>query len=142
MEIINTKSLHILTILGSFYLLMSYLGSLCTLMDCSGIEYTPEEIYGATWLKHLVRESHFKTIKSPCSCWGFFKTSKTRNSPKVHKDSWKEGVEILLDNVASQSMSAKIHLEQSNAFYILDEKHKEIMNELLSQSCTKKILVP
>ena len=50
-----------------------------------------------------------------------------------------EKIEGHLDMVVSLPMSTtKIHIEQSNALYILDEKLKEVRNGLSSQSHTVK----
>ena len=54
MEIISAKSLNIVTRLGDFHLLMSFLGSIGKMMESSGIEDVLESVYGSNTVKHIL----------------------------------------------------------------------------------------
>ena len=141
MEIINVKFLHIITILGGFHLLMSYLGSLGTLMKGLGLAHALEEIYGTNTVKHVMSG---KVITRPLKAHvlvGSALTAKllkqvipSEEQPESTQSklsiSKMEEVEALLNKVYSRPISAKTRIEQSNALCILDEKFKDVINNL------------
>ena len=53
-DIVNSKSLPIVVILGGFHLMISYLGSIGSLMSGSGISHALETIYGVNAVKHVI----------------------------------------------------------------------------------------
>ena len=53
-EIIQAKSLQIVCRLGGFHTMMSFLGSLGTMMRGSGLSECSEMIYGANAVKHIL----------------------------------------------------------------------------------------
>ena len=54
MEIITTKSLNVVCRLGGFHTLMSFLGSIGTLMAGSGLSNVLETVYGKNGVEHMM----------------------------------------------------------------------------------------
>ena len=54
MEIIKAKSLNIVTRLGGFHLLMSFIGSIGKVMESSGLGDVLETVYGSNTVKHIL----------------------------------------------------------------------------------------
>ena len=53
-EIIKAKSLNMVCMLGGFHLLMSYMGSIGSLMKASGLEESMEQIYAKNTVPHII----------------------------------------------------------------------------------------
>ena len=52
-EIINTLSLNIIVILGGFHTMMSFAGSIASLMDGTGLTVGLQTIFGGNAVKHM-----------------------------------------------------------------------------------------
>ena len=55
-EIAIDKSLNVVVHLGGFHTLMSFLGSVGTMMDGSGLASAPETVYGENTVKHMMTD--------------------------------------------------------------------------------------
>ena len=53
-EIIKAKSLNMVCMLGGFHLLMSFMGSIGSLMKASGLEESMEQIYAKNTVPHII----------------------------------------------------------------------------------------
>ena len=53
-KIIKVKSLHMVCMLGGFHLLMSFMGSIGSLMKSSGLEDAIEQIYAKNTVPHII----------------------------------------------------------------------------------------
>ena len=62
LEIITAKKLEIVPLLGGFHMLMSFYGSIGTIMDDSGITNLFETAYGSNAVKHFF-------VRKSCKCF-------------------------------------------------------------------------
>jgi len=53
-EIIQAKSLNIVCRLGGFHTMMSFIGSIGSMMKGSGLEEALETVYGANSVSHMI----------------------------------------------------------------------------------------
>lgn len=53
-EIITDKSMSMVLLLGGFHMLMSFMGSIGTIMENSGLSTVLETIYGSVSVKHML----------------------------------------------------------------------------------------
>ena len=58
MAIIEEKSMNIVCRLGGFHLLMSFLGSIGTLMNGSGLDEILEQVYATNVVPHIQPRKH------------------------------------------------------------------------------------
>ena len=149
-EIINAKSLQMVAILGGFHLLMSYLGSLGTLMKGSGLSQSLEESCGSNAVKHVLSG---KAIARAIRCHLLVSSALTTkllrhiipsdeeqvhdSVSKINESEMKE-IEAVLNKINSDPSLVNECLKESSAICILDERLNDVINDLSKQSRTAK----
>ena len=143
-ETINAKSLQIVTILGGFHLLMSYMGSLGTVMRGSGLSEALQEIYGTNAVKHVISGKAIARALRGHLLVGSMLTIKLlryiipSEEPPDNDfcDRMKE-IENIVCTATYESLTDG-HIEESLAICKLNELINEVTNELSSRSRTAK----
>ena len=65
MEIIKAKGLNVVTRLGGFHLLMSFLGSVGKLMESTGLKELLETVYGENTVQHMLTgKAYAKSLRT------------------------------------------------------------------------------
>ena len=148
-EIINAKSPQIVTILGGFHLLMSYMGSLGTVMQGSGLSEALQEIYGTNAVKHVISGKAIVRALRGHLLVGSMLTIKllryiipSEEPPdndfcdRMTESEMKE-IENIVCTATYESLTDG-HIEESLAICKLNELINEVTNELSSRSRTAK----
>ena len=139
--IVKAKGMDIVCRLGGFHTLMSFLGSIGTVMDGSGIESALGEVYGENVIQHLMSgkayarslRGHFllEAALTQKLIDGFYQDLPEADVKELDK--------ILSNVIAGQCGYDKI--EESEAIKSYERKLEEWKNKLASQSRTAKLWI-
>ena len=146
-EIIKVKSLHMVCMLGGFHLLMSFMGSIGSLMKSSGLEDAIEQIYAKNTVPHIISgkaisraiRAHFLVESALVS-----KLMTPLVGPGVDKVSVEElkaDLDLIMTGFAEKQSRVPIDLEKYPSIAELLNRFEESKDDLSQTSRTAKFWI-